>query len=124
MSSQIPFTPLTAAALARLTPAEQGEFTMAAGQVAASQKPSMMTVVALVEMVQRLITEAAGTDAELAAIRLSARDSGRIVASRPDDGTYAAREISFAAGQSRSLAEIIAAFEHSNHLGSKEAGRG
>jgi hypothetical protein len=66
----------------------------------------------------RARTEAA--EAKLAAIRVSARDSGRIVATHPDDGTYAAKEISFAAGSSRSLAEIIAAFERSNHLGSKE----
>lgn len=50
-------------------------------------------------------------------IRVTATDAGRIRASRPDDDTYAAREIAIAAGQSRSLAEIVAAFEHSNHLG-------
>ena len=49
-------------------------------------------------------------------IRVVATDAGRIIASRPDDGAYAAREISFAAGQSRSLAEIAAAFEHSSHI--------
>jgi hypothetical protein len=68
-----------------------------------------------------LLARAEAAEAKLAAIRVSARDSGRIVAAHPDDGTYAAKEISFAAGQSRSLAEIIAAFEHSNHLDSKEA---
>ena len=56
-SSQIPFTPVTAEALARLTPVERNTFIMAAEQVAAEQKPSMMTIVVLVEIIQRLITE-------------------------------------------------------------------
>jgi len=55
MSSQIPFTPVTPEALARLTPAERDAFTTAAEQLAGSQKPSMMTIVTLVETVQRLI---------------------------------------------------------------------
>jgi len=70
--------------------------------------------------IQKLTARAEAAEARLAAIRVSARDSGRIVATHPDDGTYAAKEISFAAGQSRSLAEVIAAFEHSNHLGSEK----
>ena len=57
MSAQVPFTPVTAGALATLTAAERQAFVMAAGQVAAGQKPSMMTIVTLVETIQRLITE-------------------------------------------------------------------
>jgi hypothetical protein len=63
------------------------------------------------------VTEIGRLRGELGAygkVRVVATDAGRIRASRPDDGTYAAREISFAAGQSRSLAEIAAAFERSN----------
>ena len=64
MSGQVPFTPVTAGALAALTPAERQAFAMAAGQVAAGQKPPMMTIATLVETIQRLIT---GPDGELGA---------------------------------------------------------
>jgi hypothetical protein len=57
MTSQIPFTPLTPEALARLTPAERETFTMASGMLAAEQKPSMGTIVELYETIHRLITE-------------------------------------------------------------------
>ncbi len=47
---------------------------------------------------------------------------GRVIATHPDDGTFAATEIAFPAGQAVTLALIITAFEHSNRPG--EAGRG
>ena len=65
-TSQVPFTPVTAEALDRLTPAERDSFTMAAEQVACSQKPSMMTIVALIETIQRQITEPTPADAATA----------------------------------------------------------
>ena len=64
MSAQVPFTPVTAGALAALTPAERQAFMMAAEQVACDQKPSMMTIATLVETIQRLIAE---PDGELSA---------------------------------------------------------
>jgi hypothetical protein len=63
------------------------------------------------------VTEIGRLRGELGAygkVRVVATDACRIRASHPDDGTYAAREIPFAAGQSRSLAEILAAFERSS----------
>lgn len=60
MTTEIPFTPVTLEALARLTPAEQRAFQDAAVHVAAEHKPPMGTVVTLVETIQRLITEPAG----------------------------------------------------------------
>ena len=49
-------------------------------------------------------------------IRVTATDTGRIRAMHPDDGTYAAKEIAFPAGQSLPLSSIVAEFEQSNHL--------
>lgn len=57
MSSQIPFTPLTPEAVSRLTPSERDTFMLATGMLAVSQKPSMGTVVELVETIHRLIVE-------------------------------------------------------------------
>lgn len=57
--SQIPFTPVTAEALERLTEEERAAFTEAAGQVAEGVEPSLAAVAELVAIVQRLITETA-----------------------------------------------------------------
>lgn len=88
-SSQIPFTPVTAEALARLTPAERNTFAMAAEQVASSQKPSMMTIDELIETIRRLITEEAPghpaaaaplTDDELDRLRRMVTDHEQAIA--------------------------------------------
>ncbi len=55
---------VTRADLAKLTPIEQQTFTMAAELVACDQKPSMMTIAGLIEMIVRLITEPAELTAE------------------------------------------------------------
>lgn len=57
MTSQIPFTPVTGEALARLTTGERAAFSVAAGYLARDQKPPMETTVTLVETIQRLISE-------------------------------------------------------------------
>ena len=82
MTSQIPFTPLTPEALSRLTPDERNTFALAAEQVAAEQKPSMMTIAGLVETVGRLIGEQQpeAPAAELAALKRTARSLADIVA--------------------------------------------
>lgn len=59
MTSQIPFTPLTPEALARLTLDEQMAFLAATGAVAQDQKPSLEVTATVVLTVQRLIGEAA-----------------------------------------------------------------
>lgn len=65
MSPQVPFAPVTPAALARLTPAEQLTLETSAGLVACGQMPSMESVVTLVETIARLIAEPdAGLTAE------------------------------------------------------------
>lgn len=61
MTSQIPFAPLTPEALEKLTPVERQAFVVAAELVACHQKPSMETVVTLVETIQRLITGPSAT---------------------------------------------------------------
>ena len=57
MTSQIPFTPVTAEALARLTTGERAAFSAAADCLARDQKPPMGTIVTLVETICRLIGE-------------------------------------------------------------------
>lgn len=47
---------ITPADLAKLTPIERGAFIMAAELVAAERKPPMMTIVTLIETIERLIT--------------------------------------------------------------------
>jgi hypothetical protein len=64
MTSQIPFTPVTPEALARLTAIERLTFQTSAGLAAAGQKPSLESVVILLEIIQRLIAEPAGLTAE------------------------------------------------------------
>ncbi len=56
MTIQIPFTPLTPEALARLTGEEQIAFGVAADYISADQKPPMDVIVTLLLAVQRLIT--------------------------------------------------------------------
>ena len=57
MTSQIPFTPVTADALARLTTGERAAFSAAADYLARDQKPPMGTIVTLVDTIRRLIGE-------------------------------------------------------------------
>jgi hypothetical protein len=64
MTSQIPFTPITPEALARLTTIERLTFQTSAGLVAAGQKPSLESVVILLEIIQRLLAEPAELTAE------------------------------------------------------------
>jgi hypothetical protein len=56
-TSQVPFTPVTPEALAKLEPAERLAFTVASAQVARDENPGINTTAALVLTVQRLITE-------------------------------------------------------------------
>jgi hypothetical protein len=51
---------VTPADLAKLTPIERGAFISAAALVADERKPPMLTIVILVETIERLITEPAG----------------------------------------------------------------
>lgn len=64
MTSQIPFTPVTPEAMARLTLDEQMAFLAATGSVAQDQKPSLEVIATLVLTIQRLITEGARDAAE------------------------------------------------------------
>jgi hypothetical protein len=54
--SQIPFTPLSPEALARLTPAERISFLTAAGQAARDNNPPLSTTVELLLTIHRLLT--------------------------------------------------------------------
>jgi len=47
-------------------------------------------------------------------VRVHATDAGRVKAMHPDDGTYAAKAITFPAGRSPPLSSIVAEFEASN----------
>jgi hypothetical protein len=57
VTTQIPFTPITPAAMARLTTSEQHAFTAAAGHVASDRPPPLEVAVTLMLAIQRLITE-------------------------------------------------------------------
>jgi len=59
VTSQIPFTPLSPEAMARLEPAERLAFTTAASQVARDKNPGINTTAALVLTIHRLISEPA-----------------------------------------------------------------
>ena len=57
MTSQIPFAPVTAEALSRLTAGDRAALALAAGYLARDQKPPMETIVTLAETVGRLTGE-------------------------------------------------------------------
>jgi len=61
-TSQVPFTPVTAEALATLTPAERLAFTVASAKVARDENPGINTTAALLLTIQRLLADGAETD--------------------------------------------------------------
>jgi len=73
-TSQIPFTPLSDEAMARLEPAERLAFTTAASQVAREENPGINTTTALVLTIHRLIGDGtAGADPAEPVIELEHR---------------------------------------------------
>lgn len=96
MSSQIPYTPVTAEALERLTEDERASFTRAAQYVAEDSYPPIALVADLVLMVQRLITGDATAETKLAAIAEYCRtaiDHASSIAYMPSDARVSARQI-------------------------------
>lgn len=107
--------------------ADMRDFTaadIAAGKLREADDADIAENRAIVRRVLEAALQGTVDEQLLEKIRVHPGDTGqgRVRATHPDDGTYAAKEIAFPAGQAVTLAEIVAAFEHSSHLG--EASRG
>jgi hypothetical protein len=97
---------------------------IAAGKLREADDTDIAENRAIVRRVLEAALQDAADEQLLKKIRVRPDDTGqgRVIATHPDDGTFAATEIAFPAGQAVTLALIVTAFEHSNRPG--EADRG